>query len=275
MAGIPEAKAELQEVVNYLRNPGKYRAVGAKLPTGVLLCGPPGTGKTLLARAVAGEAGVPFFSANASEFVEMFVGRGAARVRELFREAKSKAPAVLFIDEVDAVGARRGMASNDERDQTLNQMLAEMDGFDGGGNVVVIFATNREEVLDPALCRPGRIARRVTVGVPDEEGRRAILAVHLRDAGAIARGRRGGRVGGGGGHGQQQHGRRLCKRNYGRDGRRRGRLGCRGSGSQGARIEAVAAVTAGFAGAELANVVNEGALFSRTWWTIGCSWRIS
>ena len=264
VAGIPEAKAELQEVVNYLRNPGKYRAVGAKLPTGVLLCGPPGTGKTLLARAVAGEAGVPFFSANASEFVEMFVGRGAARVRELFREAKSKAPAVLFIDEVDAVGARRGMASNDERDQTLNQMLAEMDGFDGGGNVVVIFATNREEVLDPALCRPGRIARRVTVGVPDEEGRRAILAVHLRDVPVAPSpvGVEEGVSGAAAGTGSSSTAAGSASATMDATVAGAAVSAAEEAAAKERVIVAVAAVTAGFAGAELANVVNEGALLA-------------
>jgi ATP-dependent Zn protease len=258
VAGVPEAKEELMEVVNFLRNPGKYRALGAKLPSGVLLVGPPGTGKTLLARAVAGEAGVPFFSANASEFVELFVGRGAARVRDLFREAKAKSPSVVFIDEVDAVGARRGMASNDERDQTLNQMLAEMDGFDGSSDVVVLFSTNRQEILDPALCRPGRIARRVTVGVPDEDGRRAILAVHLRSVPVAP-----ADLAAGGGGGED-----VSTAIEGQGGAEAGSpAGAALSAAEETAakervIVAVAAVTAGFAGAELANVVNEGALLA-------------
>ncbi|XP_028778032.1 probable inactive ATP-dependent zinc metalloprotease FTSHI 3, chloroplastic [Neltuma alba] len=178
--GVDAAKAELMEVVSCLQGDIQYQKLGAKLPRGVLLVGPPGTGKTLLARAVAGEAGVPFFTVSASEFVEMFVGRGAARIRDLFKAARKFAPSIIFIDELDAVGGRRGRSFNDERDQTLNQLLTEMDGFESEMRVVVIAATNRPEALDPALCRPGRFSRKVYVGEPDEEGRRMILAVHLR-----------------------------------------------------------------------------------------------
>ncbi len=184
VAGIDEVKAELTEVVDFLKHPETYRRMGAKMPRGVLLAGPPGTGKTLLARAVAGEAGVPFFSASASEFVEMIVGVGASRVRELFTEARKVAPAIIFIDEIDTIGRARGgnsMGGHDEREQTLNQILTEMDGFSGSEGVVVIAATNRAEVLDPALLRPGRFDRTVTVSPPDREGRRAILAIHTRD----------------------------------------------------------------------------------------------
>ncbi|XP_024373418.1 probable inactive ATP-dependent zinc metalloprotease FTSHI 3, chloroplastic [Physcomitrium patens] len=180
VAGIDTAKAELAEIVACLRGTSNYASLGAKLPKGVLLVGPPGTGKTLLARAVAGEAGVPFFSASASEFVEMFVGRGAARIRELFAEAKKNTPSIVFIDELDAVGGKRGRSFNDERDQTLNQLLTEMDGFDSETGVMVIAATNRPEVLDAALTRPGRISRRVNVDAPDFEGRQQVLAVHMR-----------------------------------------------------------------------------------------------
>ncbi|CAN1126314.1 Probable inactive ATP-dependent zinc metalloprotease FTSHI 3, chloroplastic [Linum perenne] len=169
------------EIVSCLQGAIKYQRLGAKLPRGVLLVGPPGTGKTLLARAVAGEAGVPFFSVSASEFVELFVGRGAARIRDLFNTARKSAPSIIFIDELDAVGGRRGRSFNDERDQTLNQLLTEMDGFESEMRVVVIAATNRPEALDPALCRPGRFSRKVLVGEPDEEGRRKILAIHLRE----------------------------------------------------------------------------------------------
>uniref|UniRef100_A0A0E0PA97 AAA+ ATPase domain-containing protein n=2 Tax=Oryza TaxID=4527 RepID=A0A0E0PA97_ORYRU len=179
--GVDEAKEELVEVVSCLHGSLNYKKLGAKLPRGVLLVGPPGTGKTLLARAVAGEAGIPFFSVSASEFVEVFVGRGAARVRDLFKEAKEAAPSIIFIDELDAVGGSRGRSFNDERDQTLNQLLTEMDGFDSDMKVIVMAATNRPKALDPALCRPGRFSRKVLVGVPDLEGRRNILAVHLRD----------------------------------------------------------------------------------------------
>lgn len=178
--GIDTAKVELMEIVSCLQGSINYNKLGAKLPRGVLLVGPPGTGKTLLARAVAGEAGVPFFTVSASEFVELFVGRGAARIRDLFNVARKSSPSIIFIDELDAVGGKRGRSFNDERDQTLNQLLTEMDGFDSDMKVVVIAATNRPEALDPALCRPGRFSRKVFVGEPDEDGRRKILAVHLR-----------------------------------------------------------------------------------------------
>jgi ATP-dependent Zn protease len=180
VAGIGAAKRELMEVVDCLQDGSTYSKLGAKLPSGVLLSGPPGTGKTLLARAVAGEAGVPFISVSASEFVEMFVGRGAARVRELFSEARRLAPCVIFIDELDAVGSRRGMGMNEERDQTLNQLLTELDGFEGRPGVVLLAATNRPDVLDPALLRPGRLSRRIVVSLPDEQGRAEIASVHLR-----------------------------------------------------------------------------------------------
>lgn len=183
VAGEDEAKQELMEVVDFLRNPAKYHALGARLPRGVLLIGPPGTGKTLTARAVAGEAGVPFFSVSASEFVEMFVGVGASRVRDLFEKAKTAAPAIIFVDELDAVGRQRfaGLGgSNDEREQTLNQLLVEMDGFETNQEVIVMAATNRPDVLDPALLRPGRFDRQVTVGLPDRKGREAILNIHTR-----------------------------------------------------------------------------------------------
>ncbi|NUW43075.1 ATP-dependent zinc metalloprotease FtsH [Nonomuraea rhodomycinica] len=184
VAGIDEVENELVEIVDYLKDPGKYRRLGAKLPKGVLLAGPPGTGKTLLARAVAGEAKVPFFSASASEFIEMIVGVGASRVRDLFEEARKVAPSIVFIDEIDAIGRARGGAGgiggHDEREQTLNQILTEMDGFSGAEGVIVIGATNRPEVLDPALLRPGRFDRTVQVGLPDAAGRIAILEVHTR-----------------------------------------------------------------------------------------------
>ncbi|CAD6263429.1 unnamed protein product [Miscanthus lutarioriparius] len=179
--GVDEAKEELVEIVSCLHGSLNYKKLGAKLPRGVLLVGPPGTGKTLLARAVAGEAGIPFFSVSASEFVEVFVGRGAARVRDLFKEAKEAAPSIIFIDELDAVGGSRGRSFNDERDQTLNQLLTEMDGFDSDMKVIVMAATNRPKALDAALCRPGRFSRKVVVGRPDVEGRKKILAVHLRN----------------------------------------------------------------------------------------------
>jgi cell division protease FtsH len=183
VAGEEEAKRELTEVVDFLRNPAKYHQLGARLPRGILLVGPPGTGKTLTARAVAGEAGVPFFSVSASEFVEMFVGVGASRVRDLFDKAKQHAPAIIFVDEMDAVGRQRfaGLGgSNDEREQTLNQLLVEMDGFETNQEVIVMAATNRPDVLDPALLRPGRFDRQVTVGLPDRTGREAILNIHSR-----------------------------------------------------------------------------------------------
>lgn len=184
VAGQDEAKESLKEVVGFLHNPEKYAEIGAKLPKGVLLVGPPGTGKTLLAKAVAGEAGVPFFSISGSEFVEMFVGMGAAKVRDLFKQANEKAPCIVFIDEIDAIGKKRdasGFNSNDEREQTLNQLLAEMDGFDAKKGVVLLAATNRPESLDPALLRPGRFDRRVPVELPDLQGRKAILLVHAKD----------------------------------------------------------------------------------------------
>ncbi len=184
VAGEDEAKAALAEIVDFLHNPTKYTSIGAKLPKGVLLVGPPGTGKTLLAKAVAGEAHVPFFSISGSEFVEMFVGMGAARVRDLFKQAQEKAPCIVFIDEIDAIGKKRDngpMGGNDEREQTLNQLLTEMDGFDGGKGVVILAATNRPESLDKALLRPGRFDRRVPVELPDLQGREAILKVHARN----------------------------------------------------------------------------------------------
>jgi cell division protease FtsH len=183
VAGLDEAIEELQEVKEYLQNPGKFQAMGAKIPRGVLLFGPPGTGKTLLARAVAGEAGVPFFSISGSDFVEMFVGVGAARVRDLFEQAKASAPGIVFIDEIDAVGRHRGAGlggGHDEREQTLNQLLVEMDGFDQRSTVILMAATNRPDILDPALLRPGRFDRQVMVDRPDLEGRKAILKVHAR-----------------------------------------------------------------------------------------------
>ena len=184
VAGQEEAKEALEEIVDFLHNPDKYRSVGAVMPKGVLLVGPPGTGKTLLAKAVAGEANVPFFSIAGSEFVEMFVGQGAARVRDLFKQAKEKAPCIVFIDEIDTIGKKRdgsGIAGNDEREQTLNQLLSEMDGFDGSSGVVILAATNRPETLDKALLRPGRFDRRGPVELPDLQGREAILRVHAKD----------------------------------------------------------------------------------------------
>lgn len=183
VAGQDEAKDALKEVVDFLHDPKKYNEIGAKMPKGVLLVGPPGTGKTLLAKAVAGEAGVPFFSISGSEFVEMFVGMGAARVRDLFKQAQEKAPCIVFIDEIDTIGKRRdgsGIGGNDEREQTLNQLLAEMDGFDGSQGVIILAATNRPEILDKALLRPGRFDRRVRVELPDLQGREDILKVHAR-----------------------------------------------------------------------------------------------
>jgi cell division protease FtsH len=183
VAGADEAKAELQEEVDFLLHPSKYHDLGATIPKGVLLVGPPGTGKTLVARAVAGEAGVPFLSLNASEFVEMFVGVGASRVRDLFEQAKAVAPAIIFIDELDAIGRRRGAGvgnTNDEREQTLNQLLGELDGFDPRSNIIVLAATNRPDVLDPALLRPGRFDRQITIPLPDRNGREGILRIHVR-----------------------------------------------------------------------------------------------
>jgi cell division protease FtsH len=184
VAGIEEAKEELQEVVTFLKQPEKFTAVGARIPKGVLLVGPPGTGKTLLAKAIAGEAGVPFFSISGSEFVEMFVGVGASRVRDLFKKAKDNAPCIIFIDEIDAVGRQRGAGiggGNDEREQTLNQLLTEMDGFEGNTGIIIIAATNRPDVLDAALLRPGRFDRQVTVDAPDIKGRLEVLQVHARN----------------------------------------------------------------------------------------------
>ena len=217
VAGQDEAKESLMEVVDFLHGPEKYAAIGARLPKGVLLVGPPGTGKTLLAKAVAGEAKVPFFSISGSEFVEMFVGMGAAKVRDLFKQAGEKAPCIVFIDEIDAIGKKRdtgGLGGNDEREQTLNQLLAEMDGFDSSKGVVLLAATNRPESLDPALLRPGRFDRRVPVELPDLQGRIAILKVHGR------------------------------------------RVHIDGD----VDWSAIARATAGASGAELANIVNEGAL---------------
>ena len=182
VAGVDEAKENLAEIVDYLHNPEKYRQIGASMPKGVLLVGPPGTGKTMLAKAVAGEANVPFFSMSGSEFVEMFVGMGASKVRDLFKQAKEKAPCIVFIDEIDAIGKKRDgqLGSNDEREQTLNQLLTEMDGFEGNSGVIILAATNRPESLDPALTRPGRFDRRVPVELPDLKGREEILKVHAR-----------------------------------------------------------------------------------------------
>ncbi|MGB0914366.1 MAG: ATP-dependent metallopeptidase FtsH/Yme1/Tma family protein, partial [Phaeobacter italicus] len=183
VAGIDEAKEELEEIVEFLRNPQKFSRLGGKIPKGALLVGPPGTGKTLLARAIAGEAGVPFFTISGSDFVEMFVGVGASRVRDMFEQAKKNAPCIVFIDEIDAVGRHRGAGyggGNDEREQTLNQLLVEMDGFEANEGVIIIAATNRRDVLDPALLRPGRFDRQVTVPNPDIKGREKILNVHAR-----------------------------------------------------------------------------------------------
>jgi cell division protease FtsH len=217
VAGIDEVKAEISEVVDFLRHPGKYRRLGARAPKGVLLAGAPGTGKTLLARATAGEANVPFFSASASEFIEMIVGVGASRVRELFAEARKVAPAIIFIDEIDTIGRTRAgqtFGGHDEREQTLNQILTEMDGFSGAEGVVVLAATNRPDVLDPALLRPGRFDRRITVNPPDKRGRAAILRVHTRNVPL----------------------------------------------APDVDLEELAAATPGMTGADLANLINEGAL---------------
>ncbi len=184
VAGIDEVLDEVREIVDYLKDPGRFVRLGAKIPKGILLVGPPGTGKTLLARAIAGEAGVPFFSISGSDFVEMFVGVGAARVRDMFQKAKLSAPCIVFIDEIDAVGRKRGAGlggGHDEREQTLNQLLSEMDGFEGDTGVIVLAATNRPDVLDPALLRPGRFDRKITVPAPDLHGREAILKIHTRD----------------------------------------------------------------------------------------------
>ena len=183
VAGIDEAREELQEIVEFLKDPSKFNRLGGKIPKGALLVGPPGTGKTLLARAIAGEANVPFFNISGSDFVEMFVGVGASRVRDMFEQGKKSAPCIIFIDEIDAVGRSRGAGlggGNDEREQTLNQLLVEMDGFDGNEGIIIVAATNRPDVLDPALLRPGRFDRQVIVGRPDIEGREKILAVHMK-----------------------------------------------------------------------------------------------
>ena len=219
VAGIDEAVEELKEIKDFLSNPAKYQAMGAKIPRGVLLVGPPGTGKTLLARAVAGEAGVPFFSISGSDFVEMFVGVGASRVRDLFAQAKEASPAIIFIDEIDAVGRQRGAGlggGHDEREQTLNQLLVEMDGFDQNDSVIMIAATNRVDILDPALLRPGRFDRQVVVGRPDREGREKILAVHAK-------------------------GKPMA---------------------DDVDLDSIAALTSGFTGADLANLLNESALLA-------------
>ena len=219
VAGVDEAKVELQEVVEFLKNPARYSRLGARVPKGILLVGPPGTGKTLLARAVAGEAGVTFFSTNGAEFVEMFVGVGAARVRDLFEQARARAPAIIFIDELDALGRARGayaIGGHDEKEQTLNQLLSEMDGFDPSVGVVILGATNRPEILDPALLRAGRFDRQVAVDRPDKKGRLQILQVHARKV-------------------------KLAP---------------------DVNLEQIAAITPGFVGADLANLVNEAALLA-------------
>ncbi|MGL5336228.1 MAG: ATP-dependent metallopeptidase FtsH/Yme1/Tma family protein, partial [Enterovibrio sp.] len=183
VAGCDEAKEDVKELVDYLRDPSRFQNLGGKIPTGILMVGPPGTGKTLLAKAIAGEAKVPFFTISGSDFVEMFVGVGASRVRDMFEQAKKAAPCIIFIDEIDAVGRQRGAGlggGHDEREQTLNQMLVEMDGFEGNEGIIVIAATNRPDVLDPALLRPGRFDRQVVVGLPDVRGREQILKVHMR-----------------------------------------------------------------------------------------------
>src|SRR5579871_4611247 len=219
VAGVDEAKTELMEVVDFLKDPKKYQQLGGKIPKGVILLGPPGTGKTLLAKAVAGEAGVPFFSISGSDFVEMFVGVGAARVRDLFEQGKKHAPCIIFIDEIDAVGRQRGAGlggGHDEREQTLNQLLVEMDGFDQNTGVILIAATNRPDVLDPALLRPGRFDRQIVVAQPDLAGRKGILRVHARGK----------------------------------------------PFADGVELDMIAKRTPGFTGADLANVINEGALLT-------------
>lgn len=219
VAGVEEAKEEVKELVDFLRDPGKFQKLGGKIPQGVLLVGPPGTGKTLLAKAVAGEAKVPFFTISGSDFVEMFVGVGASRVRDMFEQAKKQAPCIIFIDEIDAVGRHRGAGlggGHDEREQTLNQLLVEMDGFQGNEGVIVIAATNRPDVLDPALLRPGRFDRQVIVGLPDVRGREQILKVHMRKVPL----------------------------------------------SDNVNVAVIARSTPGFSGADLANIVNEAALFA-------------
>jgi len=220
VAGVEEAKEDVVEMVDFLKDPSKYEVLGGKIPRGVLMVGPPGTGKTLLARAIAGEAGVPFFSISGSDFVEMFVGVGASRVRDMFEQAKKRAPCIIFIDEIDAVGRQRGASGmgggNDEREQTLNQLLVEMDGFSGNEGIIVIAATNRADVLDKALLRPGRFDRQVQVGLPDIKGREQILKVHA-DKVPLA---------------------------------------------DDVNINDLARGTPGFSGAELANLINEGALFA-------------
>jgi cell division protease FtsH len=220
VAGVDEAKDELREVVDFLKNPTSYGRLGGRMPKGILLVGPPGTGKTLLAKAVAGQAKVPFFSISGSEFVEMFVGVGAARVRDLFQQARARAPAIIFIDELDALGRARGIGpfsgGHDEKEQTLNQLLVEMDGFDSRSGLVIVAATNRPEILDPALLRAGRFDRQVLVDRPDKSGRLQILQVHVKKV-------------------------RLAA---------------------DVDLEGVAALTAGFTGADLANLVNEAALLA-------------
>ena len=219
IAGVDEALEELQEIVEFLKSPKKFKDLGAKIPKGALLMGPPGTGKTLLAKAIAGEADVPFFNLSGSEFVEMFVGVGASRVRDLFSKAKKESPAIIFVDEIDAVGRHRGAGlggGHDEREQTLNQLLVEMDGFDADTTIIVIAATNRPDILDPALLRPGRFDRQITVDKPDIKGRTEILKIHARE-------------------------KKLAKN---------------------VKLEILAKQTPGFTGADLANLMNEGALLS-------------